>query len=446
MHGGITLDSHLGSGTVASFWIPFNKPQFVGNKTPLVDIASLSERLQSELSISGCDSDPDRIRNTPPQSPLEAGQIKGKLSKDRPQPSPVQKKDQDKLDPSERRRIHVLIVEDNAINQQIAIKTVKKLGFSVSAVWNGKEALDYLLQEPTDERPRPDIILMDVQMPILDGYRATHIIRHHQPYTSLPGIRETPIVAMTASAIQGDREKCERAGMDDYLAKPVRSNVLETMLIKWAIRAKSEDGAEARSFKSQHTDHDSNCSDWPASPNFRSIPHKPVTGSTLATSPMTLDQIPVLETEGDRGLRRAAAEEKAVELRNTKLLNAAADQDDRYHQIGSSSELASIGPSPSALTEANIEKLSKQRELNDLPSPKLGHHRDSLVTRGASDELSSEPTISPSNARNSEQSLPLSNRDRLMTSPLGRTGRIGIGRAQSSNTVIKADIGKDERS
>ena len=128
----------------------------------------------------------------------------------------------------------------SAITQQIALKRIKKLGFSVNAVWNGKEALDYLLQAPSEPHPKPDVILMDVQMPILDGYRATHFIRHHTPYSNLPGIRAVPIVAMTASAIQGDREKCRRACMDDYLAKPVKGKTLEKMLVKWATKSRSK--------------------------------------------------------------------------------------------------------------------------------------------------------------------------------------------------------------
>jgi CheY-like chemotaxis protein len=98
-----------------------------------------------------------------------------------------------------------------------------------------QEALDYLLQEPSPAHPRPDIILMDVQMPIMDGYRATHTIRTAEPFREQ--IRDIPIVAMTASAIQGDKEKCQKAGMDDYLSKPVRGPVLEKMLLKWTMES-----------------------------------------------------------------------------------------------------------------------------------------------------------------------------------------------------------------
>jgi CheY-like chemotaxis protein len=139
----------------------------------------------------------------------------------------------------------------SAINQTIALRTIRKLGYSVTAVWNGREALDYLLASAPspngspgatpapadgDTHPFPDAILMDVQMPVIDGYRATHLIRHHPPYREMSG--RIPIIAMTASAIQGDREKCMRAGMDDYIAKPVRGGTLERALDRWAIEGR----------------------------------------------------------------------------------------------------------------------------------------------------------------------------------------------------------------
>lgn len=113
----------------------------------------------------------------------------------------------------------------------IATKTIKKLGFQVTAAWNGKEALDYLIGTSQGRNAKPDIILMDVQMPVIDGYKCTHLLRHHLPYKTM--VQDVPIVAMTASAIQGDREKCTRAGMDDYLSKPVTMTILEKMLLRW---------------------------------------------------------------------------------------------------------------------------------------------------------------------------------------------------------------------
>lgn len=75
-------------------------------------------------------------------------------------------------------------------------------------------------------------------MPIVDCYCANHIIRTEQPFKSLVNISNIPIVAMTASAIQGDMERCQKAGMDDYLSKPVKGELLEKMLVKWAIEGK----------------------------------------------------------------------------------------------------------------------------------------------------------------------------------------------------------------
>lgn len=126
-----------------------------------------------------------------------------------------------------------LTLSRSAINQQIAIRTIQKLGFRVTAAWNGRQALDYLVAAQRGKETKPAIILMDVQMPVIDGYKCTHLMRHHEPYRRY--VEDIPIVAMTASAIQGDREKCREAGMDDYLAKPVKSLTLERMLVQWCV-------------------------------------------------------------------------------------------------------------------------------------------------------------------------------------------------------------------
>ena len=107
------------------------------------------------------------------------------------------------------------------------------MGFQVKALWNGKEALDYLQGVIDGHNVKPDIILMDVMMPVLDGYEATKLIRKD----SIESVRKVLVIAMTASAIQGDREKCLAAGMNDYLAKPVRSEVLKKKLDTYLNRA-----------------------------------------------------------------------------------------------------------------------------------------------------------------------------------------------------------------
>ena len=122
--------------------------------------------------------------------------------------------------------LRVCIAEDNPINQRIAIQYVQRLGYkTVVAYENGMKAVEGLRQKANEGRPY-HIILMDVQMPVLDGYEATKLIRKDP----LEVVRKVLIIAMTASAIQGDREKCLAAGMNDYLAKPVRSDVLKRKL------------------------------------------------------------------------------------------------------------------------------------------------------------------------------------------------------------------------
>jgi signal transduction histidine kinase/CheY-like chemotaxis protein len=116
--------------------------------------------------------------------------------------------------------LRVLVAEDNAVNQKLAIRLLEKRGHMVRIVNNGREAID-LLQEDSF-----DLVLMDVQMPVMDGFEATAIIRSGETCTD----RRIPIVALTAHAMKGDRERCVRAGMDGYLAKPVRGSELDAVL------------------------------------------------------------------------------------------------------------------------------------------------------------------------------------------------------------------------
>lgn len=233
MNGRMTLQSRLGAGTIATFWIPFNKPQDA-QSAHLVSIGVLPDRLQSEMSVSCNSSEYEHILGS--SSTDLTGHLldKSKSHWRNPSLSLSAGSPEDDLPMPERTNIHVLVVEDNEINQQIAIKTIKKLGFQVTAAWNGKEAIEYLTAAKEGKQTKPDIILMDVQMPLIDGYKCTHLLRRHVPYKQY--VQDIPIVAMTASAIQGDKEKCKRAGMDDYLSKPVKKGNLERMLVRWCTK------------------------------------------------------------------------------------------------------------------------------------------------------------------------------------------------------------------
>jgi CheY-like chemotaxis protein/HPt (histidine-containing phosphotransfer) domain-containing protein len=127
--------------------------------------------------------------------------------------------------------VRVLLAEDNITNQQVALGILKKLGLRAEAVANGVEAVRVLETIPYD------LALMDVQMPEMDGLEATRHIRNPQ---SAVLNHQIPIIAMTAHAMQGDRERCLQAGMNDYVAKPVSPQALAEVLDKWLPKEKEE--------------------------------------------------------------------------------------------------------------------------------------------------------------------------------------------------------------
>jgi CheY-like chemotaxis protein len=112
--------------------------------------------------------------------------------------------------------LRILLVEDNLINQKVAQRLLEKAGHSVTVADNGREALTRIAEEPYD------LVLMDVQMPELDGIQTTALIRENERRTG----QRLPIVALTANALEGDRERCLEAGMDGYVSKPVVPQVL----------------------------------------------------------------------------------------------------------------------------------------------------------------------------------------------------------------------------
>ncbi|KAL8878199.1 MAG: hypothetical protein Q9198_003942 [Flavoplaca austrocitrina] len=497
MHGEISLESTLDSGTRATFSIPFNKSQFPSG-APLVDIGALPVHLQPDVSVSGCASD-DRSMKSAPQSPLEGGILTqaGRLrlsgshgSQTPPQAAEPETEEVQKID---RKHTHVLVVEDkyrtslllilfctdpllSAINQQIALKTIKKFGFSVSAVWNGQEALDYLAQEPSPAHPRPDIILMDVQMPILDGYRATHIIRHHNRYTSIPGLRTTPIVAMTASAIQGDREKCKIAGMDDYLAKPVKGKTLETMLLKWATASKRmAHRTKPYSLIDQNIhENDGSCTSDasdPSSSNFNAATNSSsdhVNNKTAVRDLESSSALSRIESEGDQGLKRAEAEEKARSLRDDKLL-AASSTNNHFNGLPTSSTLhqahssASRAQPAAALTVANISQLDRAHDPTGITSfsPPLhipaslaaggagGHHRGQSSGDHSSLAVGRDSDSETASTVGSLRNLPSGNGDASGNAIGGIRGwaRRRLGRNDSDRsqvTVTQGNVGTSE--
>jgi signal transduction histidine kinase/CheY-like chemotaxis protein len=119
-------------------------------------------------------------------------------------------------------RARILVAEDNPVNQQLARAMLRRYGYHADVAGNGQEAVDGVMTVPYD------LVLMDCQMPVMDGFEATRIIREREGET-----RHTRIVAVTANAMEGDRRRCLDAGMDDYLPKPFRANDLRRVLERW---------------------------------------------------------------------------------------------------------------------------------------------------------------------------------------------------------------------
>ncbi|WP_298447066.1 ATP-binding protein [uncultured Marinobacter sp.] len=119
-----------------------------------------------------------------------------------------------------------LVVEDNAVNQRVAVALLNRLGFHTEAVTNGREALEKVRASHQGF----DVILMDCQMPVMDGYETTRYIRE---WETANGVGRTPVIALTADVLPSTEQNCHESGMDDYLSKPVRKEILREILERW---------------------------------------------------------------------------------------------------------------------------------------------------------------------------------------------------------------------
>lgn len=142
--------------------------------------------------------------------------------------------------PGEAVPLRLLLAEDNLVNQRLAVLLLTRLGHAVCVADNGAEAVALHTNDPFDA------ILMDMQMPVLDGLAATHAIRATEATGSAGAVRRVPIIALTANAMQGDRERCLAAGMDGYLSKPIDLVQLQQALHRVALARTSEGSASTR--------------------------------------------------------------------------------------------------------------------------------------------------------------------------------------------------------
>ncbi|RYP50091.1 hypothetical protein DL768_004295 [Monosporascus sp. mg162] len=191
MKGRIELESEENVGTTAWFTVTFDKAK--------------PEVSAGDAQMSAIPQAPDKSREPPRHNSLNLCLDLTDIPKD---------------------QLRICIAEDNLINQRIAINYMRKLGYTnVDAYENGMKAVEGLRQKAKEGQPY-HIVLMDVQMPVLDGYEATKLLRKDE----IDEVRKVLVIAMTASAIQGDRERCLAAGMNDYLAKPVKADLLKKKL------------------------------------------------------------------------------------------------------------------------------------------------------------------------------------------------------------------------
>ena len=232
-------------------------------------------------------------------------------------------------------RLGVLLVEDNLVNQQLATRLLEKWGHSVTLAVNGREAVDRLCGGE-----RYDVVLMDMQMPVMGGVEATRLIRADEAARGRP---RQPIVAMTANAMQGDRETCLEAGMDDYLSKPINQVALKEKLRRYA--SDTPDAA-------------------PPTPTFpeagRAAPPTPAFDYAAALAAMDAEIIEVL-TPAFLG----HYEHELASLRASIAAGNSAET--MRHAHGLKGTLAAFGAEPATRRAAEIEVLAGADDLSGLP-------------------------------------------------------------------------------
>jgi CheY-like chemotaxis protein/HPt (histidine-containing phosphotransfer) domain-containing protein len=209
-----------------------------GENLPLVLLTSMGvhaeQNDEARVSFASCLT-----------KPLKPAQLREVLLRVVSGARPVAKKPpvNTKLDPTMAQRLplRVLLCDDNAINQKVAMRLLQQMGYRADLAANGIEALAAIDRQPYD------LVFMDVMMPEMGGLEATRLIRQRQRQTNhFPNYKSPMIVvAMTASAMQGDREKCLGAGMDDYIAKPVRLEDVRAIVERWGATAIAPGAQEA---------------------------------------------------------------------------------------------------------------------------------------------------------------------------------------------------------
>jgi CheY-like chemotaxis protein/HPt (histidine-containing phosphotransfer) domain-containing protein len=231
----------------------------------------------------------------------------------------------------------VLLVEDNRVNQDVARRVLESFGIEAQLVADGSEAVAQI------RRSVFDLVLMDCQMPVLDGYEATRLVRSWEKEVADGRRPRLPIVAMTANALHGDREKCLAAGMDDYLPKPIKREAIAAALAKWLPTSEvlmtgraPEDGAKREILRSAEVPSSAGALDLAVTQQLADL-----MGEGLSD---------VIETYLSDTPAQFAAMEAAIEQRNYDVLGRCA------HSVKSSSQ--SVGTTTLARAAEALELLA----------------------------------------------------------------------------------------
>jgi CheY-like chemotaxis protein/HPt (histidine-containing phosphotransfer) domain-containing protein len=243
-----------------------------------------------------------------------------------------------------RKRLRILVAEDNAFNQKVVLRQVREMGFGADAVADGVEALEALGRIPYD------LVLMDCQMPEMDGYACAAEIRRLEDKA-----RHIPIIAMTAHVMKEDRDKCLAAGMDDFLSKPVRVVHLEGVLTQWL--------AESAITPSEHN---------PAASTDEAGTVDGLVPKESDVLPVDLDifmemaggDVPRLQELADRYIRQTT--EQLAWLRDAIATGAAPDIKRIAHSAAGSS--AMCGMKPFAMLLRELERMGQTGQMIDTPS------------------------------------------------------------------------------
>ncbi|WP_277926451.1 PAS domain S-box protein [Planktothrix sp. FACHB-1355] len=279
----------------------------------------------------------------------ENGRVKSQKSKVKIPPLPLTPHSS----PTPTQNFKILLVEDTPVNQKVGLNQLKVLGYQADCVNNGQEAIDILASQDYD------IVLMDCQMPVMDGYEATRRLRR------LYGTRHK-IVAMTANALVGEREKCLAAGMDDYISKPIDLNQLQTVLERWVSQLQ---------IKNQKIEMESDISESITSGNFSTAKGKDSPKNSIADLTTVASSVDIIDIErlhqickGDvefqAELLQAFVEDGEMYIQEAKQAILSGDCDTlarRAHQIKGGSATVAIRLMPDI-----ADRLESQAKLNNL--------------------------------------------------------------------------------